>query len=116
MHELSVCQSLINQVNAIAAEHQASAVDKIYLQVGPLSGVVPELLQSAFPFARADTVAAGAELIIHALPVRVKCHNCQAETPASANKLVCGECGDWHTVVISGDELLLERVELRKEH
>jgi hydrogenase nickel incorporation protein HypA/HybF len=28
------------------------------------------------------------------------------------NRLLCGACGDWHTQVISGDELLLESVEL----
>jgi hydrogenase nickel incorporation protein HypA/HybF len=28
------------------------------------------------------------------------------------NRLTCAACGDWHTRVISGDELLLESVEL----
>jgi hydrogenase nickel incorporation protein HypA/HybF len=28
------------------------------------------------------------------------------------NRLLCGACGDWHTQVIGGDELLLESVEL----
>jgi hydrogenase nickel incorporation protein HypA/HybF len=116
MHELSVCQSLLDQVCRIAAEHHAAAVDKIFLQVGPLSGVEPGLLQNAFPFARANTVAADAELVISMLPIRVKCQTCAAESDATANKLICAECGDWHTQLLSGDELLLERVELRTEH
>ena len=37
-----------------------------------------------------------------------------AETPAEPNKLVCGECGDWHTQLVSGDEMLLDSVELVK--
>ena len=116
MHELSVCQSLLDQVSRIAAEHHAAAVDRIFLQVGPLSGVEPDLLKNAFPIARANTVAAEAELIIQMLPIRIKCQTCSAESDAKINRLVCGECGDWHTELLSGDELLLERVEMRTEH
>jgi len=116
MHELSVCQSIIDQVTRVAQQHQGSFVEKIYLQVGPLSGVEPKLLLSAFPLARANSVASHAELIINTLPIRVVCKNCGAETQVNANRLVCGSCGDWQTQLISGDELLLERVELHKQH
>jgi len=44
--------------------------------------------------------------------VRVRCRGCGAETMATANRLVCGACGDWHTDLLAGDELLLLRVEL----
>jgi len=116
MHELSVCQSIIDQVTRVAEQHRGTCVEKIYLQVGPLSGIEPRLLQSAFPLARANSVASHAELIINTLPIRVVCRNCGAESQVSANKLVCGSCGDWQTQLISGDELLLERVELHKQH
>lgn len=115
MHELSVCQSLLNQVSGIAAEHHATCVDRIFLQVGPLSGVEPELLQSAFPIARADTIAGDAELVIHTMPIKVRCKTCHAETAAKANRLICGKCGDWKTDLLSGDELLLERIEMQTE-
>lgn len=116
MHELSVCQSLLAQVSQIAAEHHAAVVEKIHIQVGPLSGVEPDLLLNAFPIARSDTVAAAAELVIKLLPIRVKCRHCETESDATLNKLVCAACGDWHTDLVSGDELLLERVEMRTEH
>jgi len=116
MHELSVCQSIIDQVNHIAADHQASSVDKIYLQIGPLAGIEPELLLSAFSIAKAATVASHAELIIQTTPVRVKCEKCSAISEVVLNHLVCQSCGDWRTQLLSGDELLLERVELHKQH
>lgn len=116
MHEMSICQGLLNQVTQIAAEHHATAVKKIYLQVGPLSGVEPDLLQNIFPIARSNTISANAELVIQLLPIKVKCRRCAAESNATINKLVCAECGDWHTELISGDELLLQRVEIHTEH
>jgi hydrogenase nickel incorporation protein HypA/HybF len=112
MHELSVCQALLEQVATVAKSHRAQSVSRIVLRIGPLSGVEPQLLQAAFPLARGGTFAATAELVIEDLPIRVKCEQCGAETDATANRLLCGRCGDWHTRLLSGDELLLASVEL----
>jgi hydrogenase nickel incorporation protein HypA/HybF len=112
VHELSVCQGMLDQVARIAAGRSAAAVTRITLRIGPLSGVEPELLRAAFPLARAGTIASQAELVIESLPVRVRCDTCDAETEAGPNRLVCAACGDWHTRLIGGDELLLASVEL----
>lgn len=112
MHELSVCQEMLDQVAGIANKHRAIGVRSIVVRVGPLSGVEPKLLTLAFPLARAGTIASGAELIIENQPVRVKCESCGAESDATSNCLICGECGDWHTQLMSGEDLLLASVEL----
>ncbi len=115
MHELSVCQGLLDQVARVAADHGATGVKHIVVRIGPLSGVVPILLEQAFPLARAGTIAEQAALTIEELPVRVHCDACGADTEARPNRLLCGECGDWHTQLVGGDELLLASVELLKE-
>ena len=112
MHELSVCLSLMQQVEEIAHEHDATRVHRITLSIGPLSGVEPDLLQHAYPLATAGTVAEDAELVIEIPDVVVRCSQCDSETTVTANKLLCGSCGDFQTRVISGDELTLMRVEL----
>jgi len=114
MHELAVCQSLMNQVETIASERDATCVTLIILGIGPLSGVESALLKNAFTIARAGTSAAEAELIIEQLPIRVKCNQCGSESTATPNKLTCKQCGDWRTTLLSGDELLLMSVELEK--
>jgi len=115
MHEFAVCQDMLRQIETIAAEEQAAAVEVITVRIGPLSGIEPQLLSQAFPLAAAGTVAANAELIIEALPIKVKCQLCGAETEAKANRLICGQCGDYHTQLLSGDEMLLASLELLKE-
>ena len=72
MHELAVCQALLQQVEQIAAQ-RAAQVLSITLQVGPLAGVEPALLEHAFPIASAGTRAAGARLVFDMQPVRVRC-------------------------------------------
>ncbi len=112
MHELAVAQALVEQVEAVIRQHQAAAARLIRVRVGPLAGVVPELLASAFPLAAAGSRVEHAELEFAHAAIKVRCQACGAETEAAMNRLVCGVCGDWHTQVISGDELLLESVEL----
>ncbi len=115
MHELSVCLSILDQVRSIAAERNADRVQRIELRIGPLSGVEADLLRSAWPMASAGTIAVDADLLIDEADIVVRCSTCDAETPAIANRLVCGECGDFRTTVISGDEMILQRVELESD-
>lgn len=112
MHELSVCQSMLVQVERIAQQHQANRVTSVTLHIGPLSGIEPGLLQQAFTLARAGSVAEQATLVIESLPIRIKCATCGRESEATPNRLLCDHCGDYHTQLISGDEMLLASVEL----
>ena len=105
---------MLHQIEQIAAENGAVGVHRVRVQIGPLSGVEAELLAQAFPIAVAGTVADGAELNLETLPIRVRCQSCGAESEAKANRLICGSCGDWHTTLISGDEMLLASLELDK--
>ena len=112
MHELSVAQALVEQVDALMTQHQAQAVARIRLRIGPLAGVVPDLLNTAWPLAAAGSRAEGAVLDCIAAPLRVRCRSCGVESEALPNRLLCAACGDWQTTVVSGDELILEQVEL----
>lgn len=115
VHELSICQALIEQVEAVAREADAVQVVQVQIGIGPLSGVEPQLLEQAFQLARAGSIAATASLLIEHLPIRVSCRECGQETAAEVANLACGNCGDWHTRLVSGDEMLLLQVELVRE-
>lgn len=112
MHELSLCEDLMGQVMVIAKSHHAEKVIRITVQIGPLSGIEPLLLESAFTISRAGTLAEDAEFLTEELPVRVLCNRCGSESKTAVNHLVCGSCGDNDTQLLSGDELILARVEL----
>lgn len=112
MHELSVCQALVAEVESVARAHGAAAVKTVKLRVGPLSGVEPSLLEQAYPLACAGTLAERSVLAIELAPVRVCCEGCGAETDAAPARLLCGQCGDHRTRLVSGDEMVLMSVEL----
>ena len=112
MHELSLCQDMMDQVMAIAQANRAEKVLRIIVRIGPLSGVEPQLLESAFTISRAGTLAEEAEFVTEAQAIRVYCNVCGTESDATVNNLLCRQCGDNDTKLVSGDELILARVEL----
>jgi hydrogenase nickel incorporation protein HypA/HybF len=48
MHELSLAQSLIEQILALAAEHKARRVNRVVVTLGPFSGVVRDSFEFGF--------------------------------------------------------------------
>jgi hydrogenase nickel incorporation protein HypA/HybF len=107
------CQSLLSQVTEIASDRGADAVERIVIEVGPLSAVEMALLAQAFSVARVGSCAAHAELSIETTAVTVSCLACGAQSQTAANRLLCGVCGGYRTRVVAGDELRLRRVEMR---
>ena len=114
MHELSVCQGLMRQVQKIAEDNDAISVDRIVLRVGGLSGVEPPLLVRAFEIARMGTLAQNAELEIEEGPVVAKCQECGGSSVVPVNRLVCTYCGEWKVNVTQGEELLLLSLDLEQ--
>lgn len=113
MHELSVCEALLAQVRSTAEANNAASVGRITVRLGPLSGVEPDLLGQAFTIARNGPMTARASLVIETQPVRIRCRDCGNENEAPSNRLLCNACSSYRVDLISGDELLLARVELQ---
>lgn len=115
MHELAVCQALLDQVTDVALQHAAGRVTSVHVLCGPLSGVEPHLLAQAFTIARGGTVAADAELRIDPQEVVIHCAGCEADHPVMPNRLCCPVCGKPSSHLVSGDALLLAQVELERK-
>lgn len=112
MHELSLCQNLIDQLTDLANRNGAVAVARVEVLVGMLSGVEAQLLETAYTMATPGTVAERAELVLDVAPPRVACGVCGAEAEVPPNDLRCPACGSLATELIAGHELILARVEL----
>ncbi len=113
MHEYSIVQALIARVAAEARARDATAVYRLQVSLGELSGVESDLLATAYETFRAGTVCAQAELAIARLPARWRCPACAAAevSVAAGGALRCPACGGALRLA-SGDEILLERIEM----
>lgn len=110
MHEYSIVQALMSQVEAEARKHNATVVDKIQLKIGELAGVEVDLLRTAFETFRDRSICARAELTIEIVPAVWNCPSCQQRFEVGA-RLQCKECGR-PAHLSSGDEILLQRIEM----
>lgn len=115
MHELAVCQALLEQVTEVAKENSASKVTEITVLLGPLSGVEAPLLLRAFMIARMGTVAATAQLTIDSEPLTIRCRSCRLESQTTVNRLRCSSCGQPYPQLISGDSLILSNIAVERD-
>ena len=113
MHEYSIVRALLDQVEAEARARRAVAVRRLKVRIGELSGVEPDLLATAFETFRETTICAGAELEIVPVPLAWACPSCGA-TVERGGVLRCARC-DVPARLESGDEILLERIEMEVE-
>lgn len=112
MHELSIADAIV----AIARDHAAGRrVASVEVRIGRLRQVVPDALGLAFDLVAEGTEVEGAVLQVEHVPVRVACARCGAESDAADFPLACVRCGGVEVEVVSGDELLVDALELEEE-
>jgi len=111
---MSIALSLIDVANQQAIEAGAETVTLVEVEVGDLSGVVPEALRSAFTVARAnEPLLLSATLEITSIPVTLQCDACGGEQLAvAANDLRCRHCGRPSNAVVRGKELDVVAIEI----
>lgn len=113
MHELSIAVSLIEAAEERALVEGAERIARMSLRIGPLSGVVPEALVSAFELASHSTMAQGAVLEIERVPIAVFCAACEREmVVGSAFSFACPACGRPTNDILSGNELEFTSMEI----
>jgi hydrogenase nickel incorporation protein HypA/HybF len=110
MHEYSVGLALMDRIAVEAGARGATAVHRVRLTIGELSGIEPELLTSAFEILRERTICQHAVLVIERVPARWACSTCT--TPIQPGGVLrCPACGDAARL-IGGDEIVLAQLEM----
>jgi hydrogenase nickel incorporation protein HypA/HybF len=109
MHELGMCESV---VDAVERRAQGRRVTSVKLHVGTLHRVVEPALQQAFAMAATGTVAEGAAVELVVVPLVATCRDCRAETKSEDPLPTCAACGGTDVDVRGGDELMLESIQL----
>ncbi|MCG2815671.1 MAG: hydrogenase maturation nickel metallochaperone HypA [Candidatus Aminicenantes bacterium] len=112
MHELSLIANLFEILEKNAEENKAQKITYVKMQVGLLSGAVPELLKTAFDIYKKDTIAAEAEIEIIKVPLKVECGDCGQITTHDDYIIVCGSCGSSNLKTLAGTDMILEKMEL----
>jgi hydrogenase nickel incorporation protein HypA/HybF len=113
MHEYSIVQALIEQCESHALANHASAISKVVIKVGKLSGVEPYLLETAFEsFKLESAVCREAELEMKLQPVEVLCLSCGTTSELEEHDYHCPKCNSPQLTVTDGEEMFLMQLEM----
>lgn len=114
MHEISLVRTIFRTLDDHFSPEELEKVAAIELKVGPLANVEPVLLQNAFDaVVREDeTRFQAVALRVLMVPILVQCPDCNQITEVHNYRFVCA-CGKPCGNVVQGNELMIERVEMR---
>lgn len=115
MHELSIIASLFEILEDKAREQNARRITAVTIRVGRLSGVVPELLRSAFDMYRKGTLADGARLEIEVAPFDFRCRACGGTAFREEPGVACAACGSKDIELVGGMDLVVEKIEIETD-
>jgi len=113
MHEASLVHSLLDQVRRLADTQKAEAIERIEVEIGPLSGVVAELMASAFLDLRPELGFAETELVIEQVSLLAECPDCGGSFELLDFDFHCPHGCAGRVRVIQGEGCILKRVTLR---
>lgn len=108
MHELAIAEHVVRVVLEGTEGHD---VRTVRLQVGRLSGVVPEALRFSFDLATDGTRLEGAALELDEPEGRAHCRVCGDDFALHDQILLC-QCGSAEVEVLAGQELNVQSVEV----
>ncbi len=112
MHELSIATQIVEILETDLAD-QSGRILSVRLDVGVLSGVVPDALEFAWDLATEHSRLAGSRLEINEIPIVAHCPKCDEDrTLPSIDRLRCPVCNEWTPVILSGQELQIRAVEM----
>jgi hydrogenase nickel incorporation protein HypA/HybF len=109
MHEMSITASIVE----ICEENSGGQrVISVTLEIGALSGVVPEAVEFCFDACTRDTLLEGAKLRIDRVPAEARCLDCRKRSGVSTCFDPCPACGGYRMELLSGNELRVKELEV----
>lgn len=116
MHEMGIALEIIDIAStSIPAEMKHCRVERVNIQVGKLSAVVPASLRFCFDVAAKETPLAGAVLVIDEIPIRAECRTCGHLWTIEGPAFTCRACRSGNIEMLSGRELNITSIEIQEE-
>lgn len=109
MHEMSITASLVEICEQNSGGRRVTSVT---LEIGDLSGIMPESVEFCFDVCTQDTLLEGAVLDIERIPGKGNCSGCGAEFPVHAYYEPCPACGGYGVAITAGEELRVKELEV----
>ena len=116
MHELAIAESLLQIIVDESKRHGLVSINKVKLQIGRFTAIVPESLTCCFEMLSHDTVASGALIEIESVGIVARCDKCDSSFEVEKHVslcpvFLCPKCGEPAVQLLSGRELSVMSIE-----
>jgi hydrogenase nickel incorporation protein HypA/HybF len=112
VHEMALCQGFLDIIRERAEAECFERVTTVRLTVGALSHVEARALEFGFDVVTRGTLAEGAALEIRQPPGQAFCMNCSTTVEVPSRAAPCPACGSHQLMVVGGDELRVDELEV----
>lgn len=112
MHELSICESILNVIEDAARRDGFTRVSRVRLEIGRFAGVEIAALRFGFEVVTRNSLAEGATLEIDEPPGRAWCFDCSGTVTLSDRLAPCPRCGGARLQPTGGDDLRIKDLEV----
>jgi hydrogenase nickel incorporation protein HypA/HybF len=112
MHEMALCEGVIEIIEAEARKQSFARVKTVWLEIGALSQVEPEAMRFCFDVVASHSVAAEAKLEIISAAGEAWCMSCIKTVPVERRYDPCPCCGGHQLQVTAGEEMRIKELEV----
>lgn len=110
MHELGVVIEVIKTVENLAERNKLTKIDKIVLQIGELSSMIPRYIEACYPAAAEGTILQDTKLEIEVLPGNAICKTCNKVFNLIENNNKCPHCKSRDWEILCGKEFMIKEI------
>jgi hydrogenase nickel incorporation protein HypA/HybF len=114
MHEVAICQSIIQSLETELEESQYENLREVHVKAGVLSCVEPSILQHVFKFMIVDTPLQHCTLKVERVEVLAECGYCETRFNVEQYRFICPQCGKPVEKIIEGNELQIYKIILEQ--
>lgn len=112
MHEISICNALLDRIEAERGARKFSRVRRVRIEIGQFSCVEPDALRYAFELMTRGSLLEGATLELDRPPGRATCLACGAEVEVASRTDLCPACRTGALRVTGGDGMRFVEMEV----
>lgn len=112
MHELGIIVHITKTLQEVAKENQLTEIGSVTLEIGEVSGIVPEFLTDCWEYYRKKfPLIVNADLKTETLPAVTFCENCEKTYSTVQFGKQCPHCQSGNTYLIKGNECNIKEIE-----
>ncbi len=112
MHEMSLCEGVLQVLQTESARKGFSKVKAVWLEIGELASVEPDAMLFSFDVVTRNTLADSARLNIIHVPGSAWCMQCSKTINVKQRFDECPDCGSYQLQITGGEEMRIKELEV----